>query len=89
MIGNNTRDLFADESKTELDSRTSVNSSEDERSEPVLDSTLQLFQSEAVSGKEQWRPGVRDWLMFICIVTLAIMDAFDATVLIPVLPVGD
>lgn len=83
-----TRDLFAHESKTELDPRTSVHSVDDVTPSSTLESPVQLFESEPASDERSWRPGVRDWLVFICIVILAMMDAFDATVLIPVLPVG-
>lgn len=83
-----TRDLFAHESKTELDPRKSVQSVDDVTPNSALESTVQLFESEPSPDEQQWRPGVRDWLVFICIVILAMMDAFDATVLIPVLPVG-
>lgn len=83
-----TRDLFAHESKTELGPRTSVHSVDDVTPTSALESTVQLFESEPSPDEQQWRPGVRDWLVFICIVILAMMDAFDATVLIPVLPVG-
>lgn len=88
MCRTNTRDLFANESKNDLDSRTSVNSSDDARLNSAIDSTLDLFQSETLSDKQPWRSDVRDWIVFTCIVILAMMEAFDATVLIPVLPVG-
>lgn len=83
-----TRDLFAHESKIELNPRTSVHSVGDVTPNSALESTAQLFESEPSPDGQQWRPNVRDWLVFICIVILAMMDAFDATVLIPVLPVG-
>lgn len=83
-----TRDLFAHESKTELGPRTSVHSVDDVTPNSALESTVQLFECEHSPDERQWRPGVRDWLVFICIVILAMMDAFDATVLIPILPVG-
>lgn len=84
----NTRDLFANESKAELGTRTSVHSVDDVTPVSAPESTLQLFESECSPYEQQWRPGVRDWLVFICIVILAMMEAFDATVLIPILPVG-
>lgn len=34
-----------------------------------------------------WRPGVREWLVLICVSIVVIMDAFDATVVIPLVPV--
>lgn len=34
-----------------------------------------------------WRPGVREWLVLICVSIVVMMDAFDATVVIPLVPV--
>lgn len=84
-----TQDLFAQDSKTELDTPTSVHSVGDVTPNSALESTAQFLGSEASPDEQQWRPDVRAWLVFICIVILAMMDAFDATVLIPVLPVSD
>ncbi|KAJ5689928.1 hypothetical protein N7462_004320 [Penicillium macrosclerotiorum] len=80
------QETFGLESKTNPDSRASVHSTEDGSPHPALDSTFQLFESEPSPEEQQWRPGVRDWLVFISIVILAMMDSFDATVLIPALP---
>lgn len=80
-------DTFAIEPKSSLDPRTSVDSVDDGTPNPAQESTIQLFESDPSPDEQQWRPGVRDWLVFICIVILAMMDAFDAAVLIPVLPV--
>ncbi|OJJ81705.1 uncharacterized protein ASPGLDRAFT_50251 [Aspergillus glaucus CBS 516.65] len=33
-----------------------------------------------------WRPGVREWLVLICVSIVVMMDAFDATVVIPLVP---
>ncbi|KAJ5379112.1 Major facilitator superfamily domain general substrate transporter [Penicillium cosmopolitanum] len=76
---------FGNESKTTLDPNASVQSVDDVK-HPAQESTLQLFENEEPTDAQQWQPGVRDWLVFICIVILAMMDAFDATVLIPMLP---
>lgn len=81
-------DTFAIEPKSSFDPRTSINSIDDGSPIPAQESRIQLFESEPSAEEQQWRPGVRDWLVFICIVILAMMDAFDAAVLIPVLPVG-
>jgi len=72
------------ESKTTLERFSSV----DQSYNPAQESTIQLFESESLPEEQQWRFGVRDWLVFICIVILAMMDAFDSTVMITVLPVG-
>lgn len=72
------------ESKTTLDRFSSAENSYN----PAQESTLQLFESESLPDEQQWRFGVRDWLVFICIVILAMMDAFDSTVMITMLPVG-
>jgi len=39
--------------------------------------------------KAGWRPGVREWLVIICVSIVVMMDAFDATVVIPLVPVGN
>lgn len=75
---------FDVESKTTLDRFSSAGNSYN----PAQESTLQLFESDSLSEEQQWRFGVRDWLVFICIVILAMMDAFDSTVMITVLPVS-
>ncbi|KAJ5995325.1 Major facilitator superfamily domain general substrate transporter [Penicillium waksmanii] len=76
---------FGHESKTTLGPNASVQSVDDVK-HPAQESTIQLFENEEPTDAQQWQPGVRDWLVFICIVILAMMDAFDATVLIPMLP---
>lgn len=81
-------ETFAEDTKRTLDPRASIQSLEYVTPSPAQESTIQLFESADSPGDQKWRFEVRDWLVFICIVTLAMMDAFDATVLIPVLPVG-
>lgn len=85
------RDFIDYDTKVNFDARASVHSVEDEetKTHPVLGSTIQLFESEQPSDDRRWQPGIRDRLVFICIIILAMMDAFDATVMIPVLPVSD
>lgn len=34
-----------------------------------------------------WRPGVKEWLVLVCVSIVVMMDAFDATVVIPLVPV--
>jgi hypothetical protein len=82
------QDSFDHEPKTALDPHTSVQSIDKVTPDPAQESTLQLFEGEPLADEQQWRPGVRDWLVFICIAILAMMDAFDASVLIPTLPVS-
>ncbi|KAJ5939774.1 hypothetical protein N7466_002908 [Penicillium verhagenii] len=53
---------------------------------PAQESTLHLFEPELSSDEQQWRFEVRDWLVFICIIILAMMDAFDSTAMIAILP---
>ncbi|KAJ5098757.1 hypothetical protein N7532_005758 [Penicillium argentinense] len=80
------QDSFDHEPKTALDPHTSVQSIDEVTPDPAQESTLQLFEGEPLADEQQWRPGVRDWLVFICIAILTMMDAFDASVLIPMLP---
>lgn len=82
------RDIFDNDSCTNLDPRGSAQSVAEVKSGPGLGSAIQLFQCEPSPDEQKWQPGVRDWLVFICIIILAMMDAFDATVLVPALPVG-
>ncbi|KAJ6102868.1 hypothetical protein N7486_005295 [Penicillium sp. IBT 16267x] len=76
---------FDVESKTTLD-RLSSAQSVDHSYDPAQESTYHLFESESLPEEQQWRFGVRDWLVFICIVILAMMDAFDSTVMITMSP---
>ncbi|KAL5356042.1 major facilitator superfamily domain-containing protein [Aspergillus floccosus] len=39
------------------------------------------------TGDGEWTPGVREWLVTVCISILVTMDAFNATVIIPLVPV--
>ncbi|KAL3476062.1 major facilitator superfamily domain-containing protein [Aspergillus californicus] len=34
-----------------------------------------------------WRPRVKEWLVLSCVSLIAVLDAFDATMLIPIIPV--
>lgn len=78
---------FDHEPKVALGPHASVQSVDDVKSDPAQESTIHLFANEISTDSQEWRPSVRDWLIFICIVILSMMDAFDATVLIPMLPV--
>jgi hypothetical protein len=53
-----------------------------------LGSSIQLFETEPTAEEQERRFGVQQWLVFICIVILAMMDSFNATFLIPALPVS-
>lgn len=48
-----------------------------------LGSTVQLFENEATIVEEERISGIQQWLVFVCIVILAIMDSLNATILIP------
>ncbi|KAJ5832820.1 hypothetical protein N7474_001131 [Penicillium riverlandense] len=82
------RDFIDHDTRVNFDARASVHSVEDEETKvhPAIGSTIQLFESEQGPDDRRWQPGIRDRLVFICIIILAMMDAFDATVMIPVLP---
>lgn len=79
---------FDIEPKSYFDAFSSLQSVDNVSFKPAGDSTIQLFEGQTGSEEQQWRPHVRDWLVFICVVILAMMDAFDSTVMITVLPVG-
>ncbi|GES64699.1 MFS multidrug transporter [Aspergillus terreus] len=38
------------------------------------------------TGDGDWTPGVREWLVTVCVSILVTMDAFNATVVIPLIP---
>jgi hypothetical protein len=80
------QDTFGYESKTTLDLRNSV---DDVTPIPPQESRLQLFETQLSTEEQQWTPDLRDWLVFINILIFAMMDMFDATVMIPVLPVSN
>jgi hypothetical protein len=77
-------ELFDNESKIDFGVRDSV---DDATPYPPLGSSIQLFESEPSPEEQQWIFGVREWLVFVCIVILSMMDSFNATSLIPALPV--
>lgn len=35
-----------------------------------------------------WRPRVKEWLVLSCVSLVAMLDAFDATMMVPIIPVG-
>lgn len=78
-------DCFGYESKATLDLRNSV---DDVAPIPAQESRLRLFETQPSPEEQQWQPDLRDWLVFVNILILAMMDTFDATVMMPVLPVG-
>lgn len=36
-----------------------------------------------------WKPNVREWLVLICVSAVVMMDAYNATVIVPMVPVCD
>ncbi|KAJ5782313.1 Major facilitator superfamily domain general substrate transporter [Penicillium paradoxum] len=79
-------EIYENETKINFGVPDSVRSMGDRTPNPALGSSIQLFESESSTEEEKRRLGIRGWLVFICIVILAIMDSFNATVLIPALP---
>ncbi|KAJ5894028.1 hypothetical protein N7495_005719 [Penicillium taxi] len=67
------------------DPYASVLNIEDVGIHPAQHSQVQLFDSEPSNG-QKWKLGLREWLILICIGILTMMDAFDSTVLITMLP---
>lgn len=85
-------EIFDNESKINFGVPDSVKSVDDVNSHPAgvglgLGSSIQLFETEPIVEEQERRFGVQQWLVFICIVILAMMDSFNATILIPALPV--
>lgn len=81
-------DIYDNQPKINFGVPDSVRSDDDVTQNPALGSSIQLFESEPSAEEQKRRLEVRDWLVFICIVVLAMMDSFNATVLIPALPVS-
>ncbi|QQK43963.1 MFS multidrug transporter, putative [Penicillium digitatum] len=79
-------EIYDNESKINFGVPGSVRSLDDVTHNPALESSIQLFESDPSTKEQQRRIEVREWLVFICIVILAMMDSFNATVLIPALP---
>lgn len=80
-------EIYDNESKINFGVPDSVRSVDDVTHNPALGSSIQLFESDPSTEEQQRRIEVREWLVFICIVILAMMDSFNATILIPALPV--
>jgi hypothetical protein len=84
-------EIYDNESKINFGVPDSVKSVDDVNSHPAglgLGSSIQLFETEPTVDEQERRFGIQQWLIFICIVILAMMDSFNATILIPALPVS-
>lgn len=46
-----------------------------------------ISDSETDLESTIWRPRVKEWLVLSCVSLVAVLDAFDATMMIPILPV--
>lgn len=80
---------FDNDSKLSFDPYSSIHSLDVVRvTSPAQESKVHLVEGYPSAEDTQWQPGVRDWLVFVCVIVLATMDAFDATILIPQLPVS-
>lgn len=58
-----------------------------------FDCTLALYDAEHYDREQQreeqpWQSNPRDWVIIVCVAIVAMMDAFDSTVLLPALPVS-
>lgn len=81
-------EIYDDESKINFGVPDSVRSVDGMTTHnPALGSSIQLFESDPSTEEQKRRIEVQEWLVFICIVILAMMDSFNATILIPALPV--
>jgi hypothetical protein len=45
--------------------------------------------SDSSTGLERivWRPRVKEWLVLTCVSLVAMLDAFDTTMMVPIIPV--
>lgn len=83
-------EIFDNESKIDF-GVPNTKSVEDVTCHPAglgLGSSIQLFENQPTIEEQERRFGVQQWLVFICIIIMAVMDSFNATVLIPALPVS-
>ncbi|KAJ5152120.1 hypothetical protein N7492_010415 [Penicillium capsulatum] len=80
-------ETFDNDSKLSFDPYSSIYSLDVVRAtSPAQESRVHLVEGEQTNNEPPWQPSVRDWLIFCCVIVLAMMDAFDATILIPSLP---
>lgn len=49
--------------------------------------TVELSVTVANTGNREWSPRVKEWLVLICVSLLTMLVSFDATMVIPFLPV--
>ncbi|PWY79307.1 MFS multidrug transporter [Aspergillus heteromorphus CBS 117.55] len=50
----------------------------------LVEITGQDYDADSVVA--EWKPGVREWLVLVCVSLLMAMDAFNATVVLPLVP---
>ncbi|KAJ5496495.1 Major facilitator superfamily domain general substrate transporter [Penicillium fimorum] len=79
-------EIYDNEFKINFGVPDSVRSVDGTMHNPALGSSIQLFEREPSLEEQQRRFEVREWLVFICVIILAMMDSFNATILIPALP---
>lgn len=59
------------------------------------DGVIDEYTYEYKDGKHgktrngHWKPSVREWLVLICVSAVVMMDAYNATVIVPMVPVCD
>lgn len=51
--------------------------------------TVDLSVTECNHEGMEWKPLVKDWLVLTCVSILTLMEAFDTTMVIPIIPVRD
>lgn len=64
-------------------SSPSADSYEDE----VVDEYTYEYDDGGHAGDVPWRPRAKEWLVLICVSIVALMDAYNATVIVPLVPV--
>ncbi|PYH98029.1 MFS multidrug transporter [Aspergillus ellipticus CBS 707.79] len=52
----------------------------------ITDAASQDYDAAADLVTGEWKPGVREWLVLVCVSLLVAMDAFNATVVLPLVP---
>ena len=69
--------------------RPSSPSADSLNEDDVVDEYAYEYGDEVRSsaGDIPWRPSVKEWLVLICVSIAVLMDAYDATVIVPLVPV--
>ncbi|XHG04902.1 hypothetical protein AWENTII_008157 [Aspergillus wentii] len=69
-----------------IDPPLSYHSVDEEKQISAITDPTEIPQDEANPDDTVWKPGVREWLVLVCVSTLAMMDSFCATTVVSLIP---